>query len=658
MKEKSSEGKVYFVGSGPGDPDLLTLKGYKILRGADVVIYTGSLLNPRILDMAENAKKIDSFGMSVEEVVDAIVDAVGKGKIVVRLHDGDPSIFGSINEQFELLREKGIDFEVIPGVSSFLAAAARLKTELTVPELTQTVVITRFPGKTPVPENITEIAKHKPTMIFFLSASLLDKIVKSLYEVGYPPEHPCAICYKVSWDDEKIITGTLEDIVKKAKEEGITSHALFIVSKAFGARGKRSFIYSESYVKMVKGVKSKSENAKENKNKIQKKEVVLSSIFRRGIALVSITKGGASILRRIKENVDFAKTTIFLPEKFKGQIRFDAEDNDGDGVLWFSSLKDTLRDIFSSYDGLIAVISLGALIRLISPYMRSKDEDPAVLCIDEAGRFVISVLSGHVGGANELALKIASIIDAKPVITTASDSLGTIPVDIFGREFGWKVEADHDTIVKVSAAVVNHEPVALIQESGERNFFKFPENIAVLDFQAFLDRQSEFSACLFITHRIVDKPIIPTVFYRPRVLHVGIGFDAGVTAEDILNFIDEVFEKFSISKSSIKRFATIDKKREDREFERFAKMAYEIFSADVIFLKKDEIDAVSARVKNPSDYAKKYIGVISVSEACALVSAGENSELIVEKQKGRAIPKTSEDKGAGITIAIAIEKFE
>jgi precorrin-4/cobalt-precorrin-4 C11-methyltransferase len=247
-----AKGKVYFVGAGPGDPELITLKGYRILKEADVVIYTGSLINKKILDIAEKAQKIDSFGMSVEEICDLIEKSYSEGKVVVRLHDGDPSIFGSIKEHFEILESRGIDFEVVPGVSSFLAAASRIKIEYTVPEITQTVVITRYPGKTPVPEDIKEIAKQKPTLIFFLSASLLPKIVNDLFEVGYPSDFPCALCYKVTFEDEKIIFGTLSDITDKAKKEGVSMHALFIVSKAFLSKGKKSFVYSEKYASLVR----------------------------------------------------------------------------------------------------------------------------------------------------------------------------------------------------------------------------------------------------------------------------------------------------------------------------------------------------------------------------------------------------------------------
>ncbi len=256
-------GKVYFVGAGPGDPELITLRGYRILKEADVVIYTGSLINPKILDFAEKAvDKIDSFGMNVEQICSLMIRYVRGGKKVVRLHDGDPSIFGSIKEQIEILEENNVDFEIIPGVSSFLGASASLRTELTAPDITQTIVITRYPGRTPVPEDIIEIAKQKPTMVFFLSAHMIEKISNSLMKVGYSPDFPCAVCYRVSWPDEKILFGTLDDIYIKAKEEGIDSQALFIVSKVFQpqSKGAKSFVYSKAYSDIVRKAKEKGKS--------------------------------------------------------------------------------------------------------------------------------------------------------------------------------------------------------------------------------------------------------------------------------------------------------------------------------------------------------------------------------------------------------------
>lgn len=365
---------------------------------------------------------------------------------------------------------------------------------------------------------------------------------------------------------------------------------------------------------------------------------LLRNIFKNGIALLSITRGGTKIISSIAKGIDFVdRVSVFVPKKFA---------SDFEGTLQFENVKELISDIFDKYDGIIAVISLGALVRLIAPKLKSKDQDPAVLCIDESGKFVISVISGHVGGANELCREIAKILNATPVITTASDSIGTIPVDILGREFGWKIVADHDTLVKVSSSVVNHEKVAIVQESGEKIFYPHDNLSYFSNLEDFLRNQDEFRACLFISHRVVPKNVFkfPTVFYNPRVLHVGIGFDRGVKSEEMYDFLIRVFESYGLSLNSIKTISTVDLKKEDEEFRKFSDMVRNMLGVDVVFIEKQKLSLVE--VKNPSEQAKKYLGIPSVSEASALFCA-RNGKLLVEKQKARY--------GGGITLAVAIE---
>jgi len=225
-------GKVFFVGAGPGDPELITLKGKKILEKADVVVYTGSLLNLEILKYAkEGAQLFDSSRMDLEEIVQTLVKAAKEGKIVVRLHDGDPSFYGAIKEQMDLLDKEGIEYEVIPGVSSLQAAAASLKLELTLPGVSQTVIITRPEGKTPITgaDNLVELARHRATMAIFLGVHAIRKVVDKLRLGGYPEDTPVAVVYKASWPEEEIVKGTLRDIAEKVEGENIKSTALILV---------------------------------------------------------------------------------------------------------------------------------------------------------------------------------------------------------------------------------------------------------------------------------------------------------------------------------------------------------------------------------------------------------------------------------------------
>jgi len=223
--------KVFFVGCGPGDPDLITVKAKKLIQKADIVVYSGSLIPPSILKQCKKGRLYDASGLIREQIFDLLKKNAKRGKLVVRLHDGDPSIYGAIKEQIDNLQKIGIESEVIPGVTSFLASAAALGTQLTLPGVTQTIIITRAESRTKVPkrEKIAELAKHKATMIFYLSVHLLSDILKQALEGGYKKSTPVAVVYRVSWEDQKIVTGTIGNILKKVWDEKITRTAIVII---------------------------------------------------------------------------------------------------------------------------------------------------------------------------------------------------------------------------------------------------------------------------------------------------------------------------------------------------------------------------------------------------------------------------------------------
>ena len=241
---------IHFVGAGSGAVDLITVRGAKLLSEADVIIYAGSLVNPELLNYAKKDCEIyDSAKMTLEEVLDVVKAAEESGKTTVRLHTGDSSIYGAVREQFDELDELGIEYDVTPGVSSFCGAAASLKTEYTLPDVSQTVIITREAGRTPVPEreSIEKLAVHQATMIMFLSTSLTEKLQEDLLSGGYNKETPVAIVYKATWPDEKIFrctVGTLHDTVVKS---GIKNTALIIVGGCMGDEYTRSKLYDPSF---------------------------------------------------------------------------------------------------------------------------------------------------------------------------------------------------------------------------------------------------------------------------------------------------------------------------------------------------------------------------------------------------------------------------
>lgn len=240
---------VYFVGAGAGDPELLTIKGKRLIDNADVVIYAGSLVNPEVLkDVKKDCAVYDSAGMNLEEVLDVMKAAEAEGKTTVRVHTGDSSIYGAIREQLDALDKLNIEHEVVPGVSSFLAAAAAMQKEYTLPDVTQTVILTRMEGRTPVPEreSIEELAKHRATMVLFLSVGMIDELVMKL-KTSYPETTPVAVVYNASWPDQKIIYGTLSDIAAKVKEAGIKKTALVTVGDFLGNEYELSKLYDKTF---------------------------------------------------------------------------------------------------------------------------------------------------------------------------------------------------------------------------------------------------------------------------------------------------------------------------------------------------------------------------------------------------------------------------
>ncbi len=227
---------VVFLGAGPGDPELLTLKGRRLLDDADLVVYAGSLVNPALLE-GIRAVCHDSAALDLEAIMTLLADGYRRGLRTVRLHTGDPAVYGAIREQMQWLDARAIPYEVVPGVSSVFAAAAALRTELTVPEVTQTVILTRQAGRTPVPEreSLVRLAAAQATMCIFLSVSMMGRVVEDLRAGGYPVDTPIAVVERASWPDERIVRGTLADIAARVADSGIRKTAMIVVGPALSA---------------------------------------------------------------------------------------------------------------------------------------------------------------------------------------------------------------------------------------------------------------------------------------------------------------------------------------------------------------------------------------------------------------------------------------
>ncbi len=246
--------KIYIVGAGPGDPDLVTVKGLKMIQTADVVMYTDSLVNQELIAKAKpEAEVVKTAGMHLDEMVQAIVDRVNEGKVVARVHTGDPAMYGAIMEQMAILKQHDITCEIIPGVSSVFASAAAVGAELTIPDLTQTLILTRAEGRTPVPEmeKLKDLASHHCTIALFLSATLTKKIVKELQAAGWSDDTPIAVVQRATWPDQKIVRTTLINLDEDMRKNGIRKHAMILAGWALDPniheKDYRSKLYDKTF---------------------------------------------------------------------------------------------------------------------------------------------------------------------------------------------------------------------------------------------------------------------------------------------------------------------------------------------------------------------------------------------------------------------------
>lgn len=241
---------IHFIGAGPGAADLITVRGARLLREADVIIYAGSLVNPALLEnKKENCAIYDSASMTLEDVIDVMKATEASGGTTVRLHTGDPSLYGAIREQMDRLDELEIAYDVTPGVSSFSGAAAALEAEYTLPEVSQSVIITRMAGRTPVPERekLSKMASHGCTMVLFLSTGLLEDVERELMEGGYEPDTPAAIVYKATWPEQRVYRCTVSTLARTAKENQVTKTALITVGGFLSGQYERSKLYDPGF---------------------------------------------------------------------------------------------------------------------------------------------------------------------------------------------------------------------------------------------------------------------------------------------------------------------------------------------------------------------------------------------------------------------------
>ncbi|MBQ9338083.1 MAG: precorrin-4 C(11)-methyltransferase [Lentisphaeria bacterium] len=578
-------GKITFVGAGPGDPELITLKGAAALREADTVIYAGSLVNEKILEMAPRAEFHNSAKMALEEVLKILTGDYRAGKKVVRLHTGDPSVYGAVGEQFRELDRAGIPYTVIPGVSSVFAAAAALQTELTMPEISQTVILTRDAGRTPVPagEELTSLAAHGSTLCLFLSVSDMEKLCGKLLAAGRPPETAAAVVYRASWENEVIVRGTIGDIARKVEAAGIKRQAIIVIGDVLRKEGALSKLYDAEFATGYRHHR-----------------------FRGRAGLFALTRQASLKAAEIASGLSDA--VLFVPEKYAEAVPSLHTQIFGSGKFG-----ETLTENWHSFDAFIFVMAAGIAVRHIGKLCEDKKTDPAAVVCDEKGNFAVSLLSGHTGGGNALARDVARITGGQPVITTASDVQGLPAFDVFAREHHCVIETP-ETLTAVASAVVNGEPVSAEMRARlfEAELKQYPG--------VTLSRERNDGIILIRAggHELRLR--------QPRFT-LGIGCRKGIGADRIAEVVREVLEKNGFYPEDLSMIASAEVKKDEPGLLEFAAK----MNLPLRFYAAAELNSVE--VPNPSEAAEKHLGIKSVSEASAVLSAGRNGRLYVEKQR-------------------------
>jgi precorrin-4 C11-methyltransferase len=602
--EHPAAGHVYFIGAGPGDPELITVKAQRLIARADVIIYAGSLVNPVLLAYARpETETHNSAGMKLDQQVAVMQAAVNQGQTVARLHTGDPSIYGATLEQMRTLDRLGIGYSIIPGVTSAFAAAAALGIEFTVPGDTQTVMFTRLAGRTPVPdsENLRALAAHRSSMAIFLSTGMTSRVVDELQAAGYTADTPVAVVFRASWPDQRIIRGTLANIATQVEHAEVTHHALIIVSPALKAETRQasapdSHLYGTAF------------------NETDRAPTT---------AIITLTRNGTATGLQLHEQL--SDSVVYAPARF-------VDDSAADSIIPYStSVRQTLQSAFQEHRSLVCIMATGIVMRDLAPVLRSKHTDPAVVVMDEQGQNIISLLSGHKGGANALTRQVAQLLGGHAVLTTASDVQGLPALDLLGKDEGWRL-APHSQMTAVIGALVNGEAVGVVQDCGEESWLSqtAPANLTRHpDFDAL--RRGKPQAAVIITHRTVPSEVtadIPhTIVYHPPVLAVGVGCNRGTPAAEIEAAIKQTLTEAGLNRHSIATLATIEDKADEvglLEVCDQQNWPLKIFS-------RAEIAAIK-EVPTPSPWAQKALGVPGVAEPAAMLAAHADA-LLVDKRK-------------------------
>ena len=581
---------VEFVGAGPGAEDLITVRGLRALEQADLVVYAGSLVNPAHLKACKaDCTCLDSASMNLGEQIEAMSDAALAGKRVVRLHTGDPAMYGAINEQIRGLAQKGVAASIIPGVSSVFAAAAALGCELTSPDVSQSVVLTRTPGRTPMPqgEDAAAFARTGAMLVFFLSTGKVGELMRHLMEQGGLAEDtPAAIVYRASWPDERILRGTVGDIARQAEEAGLGRQALVIVGRALGANGTASRLYDADF---SHGYRNR----------------LVSEDFDGRCALYAFTDKGLTRAREIAAGLGLPTVLHSThPSGAEGIVHIPAQDFDS-----------RLAANWAQFDAHIFIGATGIPFRKAAPLLRDKNIDPAVLACPESGSHVIALTSGHFGGTNRLARRIARITGGQAVIGSPAD-VNSLPA------FDEATAQEHARILNpeavraLNAALLDGKPIAFC---GTRAAFE--RHFASTGQIAFFENPQEVTcghALLWDSENTLPEGVLH-LDVTSRAFVLGVGCRHGVKPQDLRLVAERYLSEFGLNAENIASIATCTVKEDEPAILGLG----EAWQVPVAFHSAEELDAVP--VSAPSEKVREKVGTASVCEAACLLSSGYGS---------------------------------
>lgn len=616
---------VHFVGAGPGAPDLITVRGKKFIERADVILYAGSLVNPEILSAAKTGCRIyNTAKMSLDEVIAVMEEA--RDLDVVRLHTGDPTLYGAIREQMERLDVLRIPYDVVPGVSAFQAASASLKRELTLPSVSQSVILTREEGRTAVPDRQTvrSYAAHRATMVLYLSSSLTEKAQAELLAGGYPPSTPVDVVYKASWPEEKILHTCVRDFPQVMERAGITRLAVIMIGDVFAERPQEreveeSKLYSYHYSTGYRAAR------------------------RSLVWMCACTEQGAVLMKKLAaawseetHSGDSGSSGLSDNENDTRQLSFDLHvkcasrpENEKEG------LKELVAESFSRADVVIFFAASGIVVRSIAPFLKGKAADPAVLVVDEKGKYCIPLLSGHIGGANRYAETVSRLLGTEPVVTTATDLEHRFAVDVFARDNGLLIR-DFKKMKEISARVVRGEVLRVLCGAAVEG--NVPSEVRLIREGQYdgedhssgrLGSASEDQALIISDAGDADL-IIPD-------LYLGIGCRRSVPRETISELFHRLCETEHLAEEAFSGIASIDLKKEEAGLLAFSKEQ----KLPVRFYTASELASLEGEF-NDSAFVRSVAGVGNVCERAAVKLAGEGAELLVRKMAAD-----------GVTMAVA-----